>query len=590
MEFGTQLALDLREPAGSCSISQSNLASLCDLLAAVKKSGKEQGKTIAMIRRTLALVEAFLARCPEEITVNELSETGPAFKAYLKGRGYRRNSIRSYMGYRRILLRHAETLGWTYEQLALPEEWEAVLKLLGNGNPYRPIAAYAAQKGKHPSVLTDFDLVDWQQQAISLGSSYRSVMSLRSNFRSRILRSGLTKRFPMLSLRPTDRYGIPLHSLPEPLRCQVESLREWKLAEISIGRGSKSRHRAVSAKRLEYIICQIAGFILNVKHGNVLSLGDLVTEEKLADFTNWCVRHRRVRPGSIASSFSLLYAAVKRFPPLRENNFSWMSTFISDLPNSSYQHTRDAKARKWVRWEQLALAPGMIRQEADRLFKENPKKYALSVRDQLIISWFLIEPWRQRNVRECKLLPYEQGGNLFKGKISPLSAIAIPSWLKNALETDPDLLVWQYHFREAETKTGREVHSLLPKQLVPLLEQYVNKYRPLLINGHDPGTLFLNLRGKPLSRHSVGYIIGNLTSRFAGRRLNPHPLRDIAAVNWLEVHPNDPLSASKLLWHGGQNTLFKVYGDKFDESHAARRMEEYLDEHPVDLGVGDFSG
>ena len=584
MGIGTQIDLDFRYPAGFSCISPPKLQSLQDLLDAVKEAGEEQPQTIGMLRSTVAQISTFLARPPQEIPIDKLANMRPELKAFLKGRGYKRNSVRSYMNYCRILLRQAEKLGWVHRLPVLPEEWETVLLQMPRDKNYAAIAMYAASKGKKPSDLTDDDLEEWVRAAILQGRTYRYANQLRSCFRGRVLRTGLAADFPNLSLHPTDSYGIPLRDFPEPLRAQVEALLNWKTAPLSFGRTGKSRLRPISARNLRHFIGRIVGFVRNVRGEDVNCLETLLTKEHLASYLEWSVNERKVKPQPLAALCGVLYAAVRTFPLLEAKDFTWMPKLVSSLPEDSYTKTKEAKERKWVDWDRLALVPKMIRNEANRNHGANPKRYALAVRDQLLIIWLLTQPWRQRNLRECKLLPREQGGNLFKSQISPLATIAKPPWARNALKSNPYEEFWQFYFREEETKTGRPVHSLLPKQLVPLLEEYISEHRPLLLKGNDPGTLFLNSEGNPLTIQSLKIIVENLTVRFAGRRVTPHLFRDIVAVKWLEKHPEDFITASRFLWHSNPSTLFKIYGRNFDESYAAQRMEGWLDEQAIDLG------
>jgi hypothetical protein len=149
-------------------------------------------------------------------------------------------------------------------------------------------------------------------------------------------------------------------------------------------------------------------------------------------------------------------------------------------------------------------------------------KLALLVRDELLTSWLVILPWRQLNIRECRIVPHAERANLFKSEISPLFNIAKPRWVRERLAINSREEFWQYRFWEDETKNGREVHSILPRRLIPLLEEYLDRYRPSLLMGHDAGTLFLNEDGMPLTRDAIGSLVGELTLRYAHRRVTPH--------------------------------------------------------------------
>jgi integrase len=108
--------------------------------------------------------------------------------------------------------------------------------------------------------------------------------------------------------------------------------------------------------------------------------------------------------------------------------------------------------------------------------------------------------------------------------------------------------------------------------------------RPVLVNVSDRRTLFVNDHGGAFDPTRFGSLVGNLTLRYAGRRVNPHLFRDIFAVQWLQDHPDDYLTLSKILWHHNIQTTLQIYGAGFDESHGARRVEEWLEARKVALG------
>ena len=57
-------------------------------------------------------------------------------------------------------------------------------------------------------------------------------------------------------------------------------------------------------------------------------------------------------------------------------------------------------------------------------------------------------------------------------------------------------------------------------------------------------------------------------------------LRNLASRldTWLEQHPADYLTLSKMLWHSNINTTIQIYGSRFNESSGVRAMEAWLDE------------
>lgn len=196
--------------------------------------------------------------------------------------------------------------------------------------------------------------------------------------------------------------------------------------------------------------------------------------------------------------------------------------------------------------------------------------------EALLMRWIITLPWRQRNVRECRISG--KAPNLFKGRIPPFSDVDKPGWVKQHERQNPDAEFWQFRFSTDETKTGIDVHSLLPRQLIEPLEEYLSQFRPHLLRGADPGTLFVNQTGNALADDDVRCSVSKLTMRYGGRRVTPHLFRDIVAYTWLKENHEAYLTLSKMLWHSNVNTTIETYGSRFNESSGVCAMESWLEQ------------
>lgn len=127
--------------------------------------------------------------------------------------------------------------------------------------------------------------------------------------------------------------------------------------------------------------------------------------------------------------------------------------------------------------------------------------------------------------------------NLFKGKIPALSDIDKPAWIIEENARNPEAEFWMIAFVPDETKTHITVELLLPRTLIEPLEEYLAVWRPLLLKGKNPDTLFVTPRGKPMRSDQVGNVIGHWSKTFASKRTTPHLIRDFVAYNWLKAHP-----------------------------------------------------
>jgi integrase/recombinase XerD len=119
------------------------------------------------------------------------------------------------------------------------------------------------------------------------------------------------------------------------------------------------------------------------------------------------------------------------------------------------------------------------------------------------------------------------------------------------------------------------------QRLVPLggaarraLAAYLERGRPALLRRGDPGRLFLNHHGRPLSRQGLWTLVRGYAGRAGVRRAFPHALRHSFASHLLEGGA-DLRSVQALLGHADIGTT-EVYTHL--PSEAIRRM--YRELHP----------
>jgi hypothetical protein len=208
---------------------------------------------------------------------------------------------------------------------------------------------------------------------------------------------------------------------------------------------------------------------------------------------------------------------------------------------------------------------------------------------ELLMTWIVTLPWRQRNIRECRI--DGPAPNLFKAKIPPFNDLDKPDWVRLKESIDPAAEFWQFRFSPDETKTKRGIHCLLPRQLVDLLEEYLRYHRDNLLRGSGSDTLFVNHCGRPMNTQQMIDSVSTMTLRHADRRITPHPFRDIVAYTWLKENPRDFLTLSKMLWHADIKTTIEIYGSRFNESSGVVAMESWLEQRDakVNLTLADSS-
>lgn len=547
--------------------------------------GRVSDSLLSSFRTTADHVSRCLQIAPEAVPVDALVDVTPALSGYLTARRYKRNSVRSYCKFAEMLLARAKQLGWTPKEPEVPDAWQSILAAVGKAG-CKDIVRYAIRRRISPGDFTDRDLDAWGETMFLRGRSYGTAMFLKRTFRCRLRDAGLLQMLPRLSPpRAPLQYGVCYSSLPIQLREQLAAMLAWKQAKHAEGRPHKCRHRPVTADELRVCIQQLYGFATKIeptltkldgtRGGQSVmfnSLLELVTKDRLTAWVGWLINDRRVLSGSAENSVRMLYSAVRYYPAFEGHDFGWFPKLLRQIPRDPQSGVEERKLRKYLHYDLAADIPRKIREQRREIANGDRKKMAILVRDELLIQWLMILPWRQRNIRECRL-----GHNLFKRELPPLGSIAIPAWVKDRVRVAPHEEFWQFDFLESETKNKERVRGVLPRQLIPLLEEYLSQHRAALLHRYDPGTLFLTGRGEPLDTATVTDLVGDLTLRYAQKRVTPHLFRDIFAYKWLQEHPTDYLTLSKHLWHKDLNTTLRCYGAKFDTSQAACEVGEWFD-------------
>ncbi len=362
--------------------------------------------------------------------------------------------------------------------------------------------------------------------------------------------------------------------MPEPLRGEVLELLHWKQARFAKGRPQRGRLRPVSARLLENCICRLYGFAKNVSgNSNIGTLMDLLTPEIMDAFVDWALNHRKVSSESLRK-LAMLYSGVRYHPKYKDRDWKWFGELFAELPEDPESERKQRKAQKCLAYDQLCAVPERLKEIRERTSKKSVRTSWL-VHDELLVRFLLTLAWRQRNIRECRLgMP--QADNLFYAELPIRTHVAKPEWVVRALQDGSQQQFWQFYFREDETKIGSQVRGILPHSLVPLLEEYLQDHRPRIIGNSETTTLFVNCDGGPLDDQTTNDLVAELVLKYAGKRVPPHLFRGCFAYKWLEGHPEDYLTLSKILWHQNVQTTIDMYGAQFDESNGVCRIDDWL--------------
>jgi hypothetical protein len=571
--IGTQIATQLPVPSEDFTVPGTPPTTLKELLDIIATRGDNN---LSMLRTTAVRLSEFMDKSIGELSIDTLVDVRSSFSDYLKQRRYKPNTIRTYRQNTQRLVQWAEQLGWVSGKQSVEQAWMPLLDALaGNPRAYTAVIFNAIQNRRLPSEFTVGDLDDWGESMLNAGRQYRTVVVGKWSFRKAVTNAGLNSLLPKLEPAPRkSAYRVPAGELPEPLRTEVRELLVWKQARFAKGRPQKTRHRPVSAKLLESNICRLFGFAKNIANFNdVTSLKSLFTEDIVSAFIEWGLNERGLTRSTLRH-LSMIYGAMRHHSKYKDHDYGWFGKLLDEIPEDDPSVLQEKKAKKSAPYEDLCKIPATIRATRMKHNSDDIKASRLA-HDELLILWITTLPWRQRNLRECRIGD-PATANVFFAPLPPLVHVAKPKWVEEALANDSKKAFWQFYFREDETKVGQSVRGILPRRLIPLLEEYLAVHRPRLVAKEDPGTLFVNEDGCAVGYQIMTYHISEIALKHTGRRTNPHLFRDAFSYAYLEAHPEDFLTLSKILWHKSIRYTLSVYGKNFDESNGARRVDEWL--------------
>lgn len=541
---------------------------LLDLLNRLAEKGVPN---LPGLRSKASLLAELLQKPAAQIMIDDVNLLRTSLRPQLALRRLAENSIRTYVNEIGVLLKYAAAMGWVPDT-ALPPAWSNVVKRCKEAK-CEALCRYLARKRKSPKHVTAEDVEAWIAEYVAMGKAWSTARGNASAFWKVLFECGQISALPPL-LR--EGFGISLENFPGPLGAEVAELLRWKQAHYVPHRPKRGRLRAESAGNLKRSFSELLGYAVNVRGMTTInSLADLVTPEIIGEYIEWGINDRKVRGQSLHARLVVIKAALGQHPRYKDLDLSWLHETIESIPLDSRAELLEKQAAKQIDYCIVESIPDKIRATRRAAAKNGQKQLALAVRDELIMLWLTILPWRQRNIRECRLDGPRP--NLFKGKIKPYAPIAKTQWVEEALEKDPDAEFWQFRFSSDETKVGNAVHALVPRPLIPLLEEYVSCHRQHLLCENISETLFLSERGTMMTRARMTILVGELTLRHIGKRITPHTFRHIVAYAWLDAHPDDYLTLSKILFHTNINTTLRCYGARFNESNGACGMEKWVE-------------
>lgn len=317
---------------------------------------------------------------------------------------------------------------------------------------------------------------------------------------------------------PASRLALPVAEWPAMWRASWEAItKEASRSQFRRRReGPTSGWSTSYRRRVERGVSLLAGFI--AAHNRSPSL----TEDLIHDFLDDCADR-----GAAGKSMGMYVAEIRSAFMLLEpeRDLSWLYVLAREL--KAAPPVRD-KAHRLMRSGQIQEGGRSLMRRA----RQRPlcTETALKFRDGLILAVWALRPYR----------------------LSDFAALT----LGESLMVNSGWATIVVH----ETKNGDGHVTPWPRKLLSDLQEYLQVYRPYLVNGGpDDGRVWIGRDGWPLTTGGLSRQVGDVTERLFGQRINPHLLRDCCVTSIVEADPREAPRASALAGHRDPRTTERHY-------------------------------
>ena len=331
----------------------------------------------------------------------------------------------------------------------------------------------------------------------------------------------------------------------------------WATAPVVPGRNVSLRKRPRSVENYCHSFEGYFGFLHHIHHLAPVTFEHLFDLPLVTAYVHWHVNELHKRSTITIHSFLVYVSALaQQYRPLPEFR-AHLVALRKTLPTPTPIYNKDDA---WVSLSTLqdigrALWPS---KQPHQVHSANSPgtRFATRAGLSLMFQLWTYIPYRQRNMREMQL-----GHNLQKDRQGQ----------------------WRITFRGEQLKIARKrgkenVFSLpFPPTLVPRLEEYLQLWRPLLLDeSHPSAYVFPTERGGPYTPKHLTEKTSLIVYRYTGKHWHPHIIRSVWATEWIRKTHGDFYTAAMML-NDKLETVIAHYAHLLDED-VAEKAYRLLDE------------
>ena len=245
-------------------------------------------------------------------------------------------------------------------------------------------------------------------------------------------------------------------------------------------------------------------------------------------------------------------------------------------------------AKLWARSPEVDLAKLRLMVKKTRPvhegLPESARRSLAPFRDLANVRAFLAMPEAVVAEAQTEASPTRMTANRVAAALWMKIAQRAPLRINNLLNTDLSANVLRAHagkgasvalfYPADEVKNGKTLEVPLPAATARMLDLYLKKYRPLLIDAACPW-LFPAESGGSKRASVMSADLQKLMRDRIGFRINPHSFRHVAAKLYLTAHPGDYESVQRILGHKSRQTTVTYYCE-LEAEEAFRHFDAVL--------------
>ncbi|MFH1858467.1 MAG: tyrosine-type recombinase/integrase [Candidatus Omnitrophota bacterium] len=549
-----------------------------------EKDCEDKNRIFAIKTMLKHLCKAFDVEDISEIRSEKFWELGRVFKTYLRSPevNLKKKSQREYRHRLHDLMKYAKQKGlYSYQAPDISEEWMGVVE---KAKSIHKIAYWAAMKaGRFASScgcrLEDCDEKFFEAYYQFLSGPECGIENPRRAYAytKKVLKQFFEfpeDRFYQLPSKNNPSYRLAISEWPKSFAADFRRFEKWATSPYTKGRPKRCRQKQETwdnnLTRMERYI----GFLTKIHGIPVFDIGwdTVLSYEKILAFIEYLDSQNSPNGHHQKSYIALFRNLAINFLPLGLNLQCGDAEAIDEILREYIATPRFRPADFADRYNEIVEIADEIRRCRIQLEKRDKKlkaagkegisqrTLALKFEHELLIRLALKRPLRSRNLREMEI-----GKNL------------IARNKKYFLRFEWD------EFKRGECL--EYVEFPFPASLVPMLEEYLEDWRPVLLNGGGCKNLFITREGTPFVQRGLRLIFLGWSERVHGKHLTTHHIRHIAATGYLKRHPGDFLTLQKMLMHKRLDTTLKIYS-QFSETHACAHFDEFGDGVEAEVRAG----